>query len=277
VDIPNKKALAVSGVVAGVCLIFGSLAGHQGIAVGAVMCLLFGVWFVLIEVKGSDLVEVPFGDSDNLHWWDEWYIRKVVNEAFLYLRQNDLSPPRVCPVLNVGDYERWPGGNVQCSGYTGNTPDYSHLTTKTKRSRPGVAHAYWCCYLHRTICRVATEKNFPLNDPRLAGAVWIIDGYFQYAFGEIFIGHPESRSAVAQWIAALLSVRLTCGQRFTDGAIAHTALDIGQYPRLDSNTNDLSPWFWGYLKNNMFRIRPTGNIEKLEQATAILKDRGLIE
>jgi hypothetical protein len=280
-DLSNRKAFAGSGMIAAICLLAGSIAGHSGIAIGIIMLVLFGFSYAVIELQGPMEVQVQFGDSEYLSPLKKLHVRKRIHAFYLYLQGLGLNPPKISPIINIGKHPtvEYIGG-MSCAGRDSDRKDQSAIDNSEAYSDAAIARAYSHCYFMRKTkaMEFPSDPEDHMKDTGRLLACMVISQYFCLAFSGRGFFSP-SPLTYEKWISALLSIRLDCGSHFTDSAMTGVVFDLSSTPLipLSGGTEEFGEWFWRRLKASMMSISFFGNTEKIDLAREKLLDRGLIQ
>jgi hypothetical protein len=185
-----------------------------------------------------------------------------------FLRDAGLSPPTFSPVITVVSKTTLPY-SLSCSATESMVPDHSDLHRSQLYQDEALALAYSWCFFSRLT--QSSSNDFTRTFSGMAR--YVIATYFCRAFAGEKIGDALSNDDVERWVAALLNVRITCGARFTNGAVAHALLQISERKDID---NEFRTWFFSWSRDGMLSTCVSGDTSKAVQASAIFLDRGLI-
>ncbi len=279
-DLSNRNAFVGSGMIAGICLAIGSIAGLPGVILGMGAFLFFGVWFLWLELSGPDLVEVRFAvDESPIGFWDRMFIKRTVNQCYVYLKALGLEPPRVSPVIRVASFPvaLTPGSTgvlsslgTACICSASSAPDTSGFMYQRPYHKATIASAYMFCYIFRFF----GGGSGRVMDELTSADAHFMDEYFSYAFSDVPFTYPGKDGSATSWISALVNIRHTCGKEFTDMAMAYTLHLLVSAKRKEGES--FSEWIYKSLSTGMLNTVSNSNRDKIAEVVGILLERKLV-
>jgi hypothetical protein len=272
-EFSNRQSFAGSGMIAAVCLMAGSATGHLGVAIGAVMFAVFGLWYLFL----GDSVEIDFADSDELlGFWDRLQIRRMVNRCYGRLRRLRLSPPTISPIIGVASLPiaLTPGSSLAltpfgtaCICSASAAPDTSGFVYRRPYHKVSIASAYLNCYFTRLFNKNGTVPP----SEHMSAARLLMEEYFYNALADTpFIPPRETH----RWPVTLISIRNMCGKKWFDPVMAHTLQLLISAIKKEDESFDV--WFYHSLQAAMMN-RTSPDRTKIEQAVSLLIEHGLLK
>jgi hypothetical protein len=286
-DISNKKSFARSGVIASLCLIAGSaLNGSFALSFGIVLGLISGAVVVWQELRGPEEVDVRFSDDDAFgSFWERLIIQKTVNNCCVFLRRLELNPPTVSPVMGVGIIPTAipPGAALRLEAHFGTgclcplvghgLPDTSGFLYPRPYRKISIAAAYMHCFMFRLFLE---GTGTPILEGYPILAEGLMERYFCHAFsGTPFVLLGADADDIDKWLAALLSVRNTCGKGFTDQTMAYALRMIVRSKPAEGE--EFGEFFFKSVAASMMNRASRSSRQKWGQLLSILIERGVIK
>ena len=280
-DLSNKKSFAGAGLLTALGIIAGGALGERvsiitGVALAVVFALIF-LWFIF---RGPEEVEVRFADEKTFGFLERLLIRRTINNCCIYLRRLGLNPPSVSPILGVHSLPVaiTPGSSYCISAILGTAcicsssgaPDTARFMYQKPYRKTSIASLYLHSYLFRLLTRGGTQKLDELS----GAAQFILELYFCHAFADEPLISWNPDSSEAKWVDALLTIRNTCGEHFTDTLVAYTLQLLVNSNHAEGEA--FASWFYKSLSAAILNTVSFSNNNWANRAISILVDYGVI-